>query len=561
MVQVDRSTLPKPLRADGYAAIPVEGLMCHILGGVRDRVYGSSRDPRTGRTTVGDAERRDAFLRANPEERARAFADGSHSGGFDRGAYQEGDRVGETGVERAMEHHLRGLRGVQLRKLDTDEESLIAAEAGRDAKLTIDAILQARIQAAMDPELGLAQVQAWHGNHSATQTIGTRLFGAAVVLDIESGDILAMVSTPTYARRQLREDPDSLFDTDKYPDLLVTTPAVNRAMDKAYQPGSITKALLLAGAITRGNFSLEQRIACTGHLIPSQPNIYRCWVYKQHATTHNVVLGHDLDGAEAIMASCNIFFFTLGRRLGVEGVVDLYRKFGVGRAFDVWGTGTGMGGGDEAGAAGGGGGGGGSPVFAGRLGRDREGTGLALGDAIQMGIGQGPVAWTPLHAADSYATLARPGGVRIAPRLLIGSTGPTVAPRREPRELNLDSAAQAAALEGLRLAVSDERGTGHHISFDGVRENIFNAPQGVTIWGKTGTATASPVYADPDGPEGPLPNQLIAEGDHSWFVVLVGRGRPQFAISVVVDFGGSGGKVSGPIANQIIHALIAEGYL
>jgi penicillin-binding protein 2 len=83
----------------------------------------------------------------------------------------------------------------------------------------------------------------------------------------------------------------------------------------------------------------------------------------------------------------------------------------------------------------------------------------------------------------------------------------------------------------------------------------------VRVWGKTGTAAASPIIGDPDGETGPEPRQVLAAGDHSWFVVLVGRDRPRYVISVVTDFGGSGGKVSGPICNQIIHALIAEGYL
>jgi penicillin-binding protein 2 len=93
------------------------------------------------------------------------------------------------------------------------------------------------------------------------------------------------------------------------------------------------------------------------------------------------------------------------------------------------------------------------------------------------------------------------------------------------------------------------------------------------VWGKTGTAEAptitvkhdDPLYAwaldDPALPEG---TRLLRKGDHSWFVVMVGRkgeNRPRFVISVVMEYAGSGGKVSGPIVNQIIHALIAEGYL
>jgi cell division protein FtsI/penicillin-binding protein 2 len=532
-VQVDQSTMPGPLRRDGLTTINVEGLAAHILGTVRDKVWGSEVDKRTNEMVLGDADRRKAYLKSNPDVEKRAVIQQGDGIGTDRGEYRDGDRVGDSGVERSMEHVLRGLRGVQVRQLDTDEKMVVPAEAGRDVHLTIDAVLQARVQAVMSPDIGLAKVQPWHGIHSVTQQDGTPLYGAAVVLDIDTGDVVAMVSTPSFTRDQLREHPETLFDTTKYPELLVTTPTLNRAMNKAYQPGSIVKALLLTGAVTRGTFSVDQHIACTGHLLPNQPNMYRCWIYKQHATTHNALYGHDLSGSEAIMASCNIFFFTLGKRLGVDGIRDAYRAFGVGESFDL----------------------GAGPSFSGLLGKDRAGTGLSLGDAIQMGIGQGPVAWTPLHAANAFATVAR-GGVMLPPRM-INAEGTD---RREPRDLVLNAAGLAMAKEGLRLSVGDARGTGHHILFDGIQEEIFNAP-GVMVWGKTGTAASSPVVTkDPDG-EGPMKGEVLESGDHSWFVVMVGRNRPQYVISVVMDFAGSGGKVSGPIANQIIHALVAEGYL
>jgi cell division protein FtsI/penicillin-binding protein 2 len=541
MVPLDRSTFPGPLKhapgeapepivnEDGSETVPpppplmirVDGLAMHVLGRLRDKVHAEDQAARL------------ASLNADPALRAAAF----EGAGIDRGSYREFDRVGDMGVEASQEPVLRGLRGVQVIRMDSGKRSVIPARAGRDVRLTIDALLQARVQAVMSPEAGLAIVQPWHGQEGPTQKPGEALNGAAVVLDIDSGDILAMASMPSFTHQQVRDEPETVFSD---PTRLAY---LNRAISKPYQPGSIVKPLILVGAVQRGNFSLDQRIECTGHLFENRPSEFRCWIYKRFSTTHTAQFGHDLSAEEAIMASCNIFFFTLGRRLGLEGVTDIYREFGVGETFN-------LGLRDARGE---------NIEYPGVIG-SADGTALGLGDAIQMGIGQGPVAWSPLHAADAYATLARPGGVRIPPRLIMGASGPTNPPRADPRELGLSQASQAAALEGLRLASGDERGTGNNISFDGVREKIFNAPN-VTVWGKTGTATSSPVYNDPDGPDGPRKPELIAEGDHSWFVVLVGRTRPQFAISVVIDFGGSGGKVSGPIANQIIHALIAEGYL
>ena len=91
------------------------------------------------------------------------------------------------------------------------------------------------------------------------------------------------------------------------------------------------------------------------------------------------------------------------------------------------------------------------------------------------------------------------------------------------------------------------------------KEPIFNV-EGVKVWGKTGTATAPGLVVDHDG-MGPEKGELVLAGDHSWFVVLAGRDRPRYVISVVTEYAGSGGKVSGPICNEIIRALVEEGAL
>jgi penicillin-binding protein 2 len=516
-VQIDLSTLPGPLRQEAVREVRVEGVATHILGRIRNRVQRE------------DIPRRAEYLASNLEAREAAIIEG----GTDRGMYRDGDRVGDTGVEGSQENILRGLRGLQTSRLDNDDRVYLEPVKGRDVQLTIDAALQARVQAVMSPELGLAVVAPWqsplsltHPEIPGTPKVGQPLEGAAVVLDIDSGDILAMVSMPSYTRAQARERPEEVYGDP------LSTPYLNRAIAKPYQPGSIVKPLILVGAAKHHDYSPWERIACTGHFYPNRPDMFRCWIYKQYSTTHNARLGGDLTGPQAIMVSCNIFFFTLGNRLGVDGIQSVYRDFGVGQRFNI---GVGQ-------------------EFAGALGLNGRPETLKLPDAVQMGIGQGPVTWTPLHAAAAYATLARYGN-RCHPRLIMGQNPP------EGADLKLDPRVVDEAMEGLRLSVEDSEGTGHHITMPGGhRENIFNAP-GVRVWGKTGTAAASPIIGDPDGETGPEPRQVLAAGDHSWFVVLVGRDRPRYVISVVTDFGGSGGKVSGPICNQIIHALIAEGYL
>lgn len=515
-VSMPRDSLPGPLRSKEPTQIDVDGVAVHLLGRMRTRVYRE------------DQLSRDAWLEAASKRRDPIASIVHTASGADRGQYQDGDVVGDAGLERSQENILRGLRGLRSVRVDTGQATQIDAAQGQTVALTMDVMLQARVQAIMSPEYGLAVVQPWHHQDSATQQIGEPLYGAAVVLDVDSGDILAMVSTPTYSVEELRDHPELLAaDT---PELRVRQPLVNRAISKPYQPGSIVKPLILLDAVKTGAYSLDQTIDCTGHLFPNRNDIFRCWIYKRYQTTHNDQLGHSLHADEAIMASCNIFFYTLGRRLGPDGIVDAYRRFGVLESYDL----------------------GLDLEYPGTLGNGGDIRKIETGDAIQMGIGQGPVAWTPLHAADAYATIAR-GGIRVSPRLIKGAQRP------ESRDLGLDSRAIDVALRGLMRSVSDEFGTGHTLTADGVRENIFTDST-VKVWGKTGTASASPIVGDPDG-EGPAPGKILEQGDHSWFVVLVGRDRPRYAIAVVTDFGGSGGKVSGPITNQIIRALIDEGYL
>lgn len=511
-VTIDRSGLPPPLRAEGAATIITRDVLGMVLGSVRRGVYRE------------DVDRREAAVQADPLLASRVVA-GAGPQRVDRGRYLRSDDVGASGVERSLEDDLRGLRGLKTDRLDGGHAQIIPPEPGRDVTLTLDVMLQARVRALLEPSVGLARVQPWHDNTEhldandplspLAMPIGTAIDAAAVVLDVDTGEILALVSTPTPA--DLPDDPEdrSAFEA-------LRRPYVNRATSVPLPPGSIAKALVLCGAHAQGAVHLDERISCTGHLIEGRDDMLRCWIFKRnHGLTHDMDLGHAPDGAEALKVSCNIFFYTLGQRLGPDGIAALYRGFGVGEPLEL-------------------------PldnVLPGWIGPAGDPAAISQGDAIQMGIGQGPIAWTPVHAADAFATLAR-GGVRIRPRLVADE--PQVA-----TDLGLDPAAVTLALRGLDLAVNDPRGTAHAIPFEGSRFEIFDTP-GVKVWGKTGTATAPPLVID---------GSVVRRGDHSWFVLLCGRDRPRYAVAVVAEYAGSGGRVSGPIANQIVRALVDEGYL
>jgi penicillin-binding protein 2 len=289
------------------------------------------------------------------------------------------------------------------------------------------------------------------------------------------------------------------------------------------------KPLVYVAAVTEGEVGVYQPITCEGHLDPDAPGRYRCWIYKHYDTTHGPMAAD-----AALQQSCNIFFYTLGRRMGRDKLVTWYERFGLGRF-----PGSGLA--DEV-----------SGSLPQRLGEGRK---APPNHAILMGIGQGPMTLTPLQAAAAYATLAR-GGQYISPTFILDP------PLKQTRyDLRLNQQAVRVALDGLHKGVNTRNGTSHH--FPGTREAVFNI-DGVKLMGKSGTATASPLWidADDDGEVGE--GEIARKGDHAWFVGLAqkpGSIRPDYVITVVVEYGGSGGAIAGPIANQVLHAMRAEGYL
>ena len=441
-------------------------------------------------------------------------------GGLDLGGYLPGDRVGARGVEAAYEKRLRGRRGRVRKRRDGGAGSRTDPVPGRDVRLTIDIGLQARVQAVLKPELGLLEVQPWHrsdtGIPDSRAGIGAPLQGAAVVTDLRNGEVLAAGTSPTFPRRRLRDDPDRVWQRP------VARPWINRAIARSYQPGSTVKPLVLAAAVTEGALEPGEIVETPGHLWPDRPNVFRDWIYKEHGRSFG-----ELDGVEAVARSSNVFFGKMGLRL--ENLVTWFRRFGLGRRPAC-----------------------GLPQAASG---DLPGE-ASSSDRAFMAIGQGPVRWTPLQAAAAYT------------RLVSRGPAPTLIEKPEPSRpdvpgAQLPSEARRLALDGMHEAANNARyGTANHISALG-REPIFQV-EGVRVWGKTGTAEAVPLRGEPKG-GGPGP--VLRSGDHAWFVALVSPqrtahpDRPWYAITVVVDYGGAGGAVAGPVANQLIAALKREGYL
>jgi cell division protein FtsI/penicillin-binding protein 2 len=158
-----------------------------------------------------------------------------------------------------------------------------------------------------------------------------------------------------------------------------------------------------------------------------------------------------------------------------------------------------------------------------------------------------------MHAANAFATIAR-GGRFLPPHFIRGEA------RAPAIDLGIPRAAIDAALAGLRGSVNEDYGTGNHITLDGgVREPLFGFDD-LDVWGKTGTATAPLLALDGDR-DGKAETRVRT--DHAWFVGLVAEkgGAPRYAVAVLLENGGSGGKVAGPVGAAVMRAIAAEGYL
>lgn len=493
IVTIDGTTLPRGLRRAGDVEIAVPDVGDVVIGAVR------------GSAWAEDVERL-PFRRSD--------------GSVDLAGYRAGDEVGSRGLEASLEGRLRGARGRVVVARDGSERDRLPPAGGEDITLTLDLALQARVQAILSPELGLAVVQPWHRNSGLP--VGTPLRGAIVVLDVDSGEVLAMASTPTPS---MEVEPDAL-------------PWLNRAAFGLYPPGSIVKPLVLAAGITDGVLAVNDTIACSGHFFPDVHNAARCWIYREKYgfATHG-----DLAPVEAIARSCNVFFYEVGSRLGLDRLLWWLERMGLGAPLGRRLT--------DADADG-------------RQGHVPDGQRLSqlarrgelAFETVSMAIGQGEISWTPLHAAAAYAALARGGGW-LTPSVISIDAKPLVPLGLDPRGVEM-------ALDGLRDAVSEGHGTGTNIIHgSGDREPIFNLAN-IERWGKTGTAEAPPLRIDRnrDG----TPDLVVQHLDHAWFLVMAaprGADRPTVVAAILIEYGGSGGRAAGPVANQVLHALADEGYL
>jgi penicillin-binding protein 2 len=440
--------------------------------------------------------------------------------------YLKGDLMGESGVERLMEGVLRGSRGVRLKDLGAagDEETeakRIDPTVGKDVQLTLDVGLQSDFQNAV------------RDKHLLRGQDGKDHFAALVVMSLD-GQVLALWSSETYDLNRIDELRNTLI-RDQF-----RRPLTNRAL-QSYTPGSTLKPLVASAALSENVIDTSTTVNCIGYLYPGRPNMYRCSIFEE---SHGLSYHGPLQVVEALEKSCNIFFYTTGRNMGMDRLIKWFDLYGLGRdsGFELP---------EQDGSI---------PAF--RTDRDPD---TANTEATLMGIGQGPVAVTPLQMAAAYGTLLQAGDP-VRPRILARPSDPL------PRRFSLSRDTVATVRDGMQRVVANPGGTAH--------KTLGNLK--LPIGGKTGSATAwGPVFDDngnpawdtahplknPDGSPRlddngqPLYRQLQEEGTHAWFVGYAPADKPQYIVAAIMEFGGHGGTWAAPMAKEAFLELERHGYL
>ncbi len=403
--------------------------------------------------------------------------------------------IGQGGLEKVYDKYLRGVAGrrmIQVNAAGRKVKDLGIEEPrpGTDLYLTLDLDVQ----------------------KAAEDALGDRA-GAVVALDPNTGEILALASHPNY-------DPN-LFPRGIEPKDWVrlmndpSHPLYNRAIQSVYPPGSTFKIIVALAGLETGVIKLDEKITCRGGLWLGKHQ-FRCWKKEGHGP----ISFHD-----ALVSSCDVYFYTMGDRIGWDKVAEYARMLGYGSLTGILMP-------DEKPGL--------IPTTEWK--KKRTGEPWRTADSYINSIGQGFVLVSPIQAAQMMSVVAN-GGTFYRPSLVKTSrnreTGEVQTFQSERRKrIELDDAVLAELRRALLGVTSEPGGTAHGA-----------ATPLASVAGKTGTAQ---VIAQKVPGRGVTKNTQ----DHAWFVGYAPADKPKIAVAVVVEHGGHGGAAAAPIAKKVIEAFM-----
>ena len=411
----------------------------------------------------------------------------------DDGRLGMGDFVGKYGLERAMDDTLRGINGGRRVEVDA---------AGRDQRLVeeVPSITGGSLYTTLDLDIQKAARDAM-GNHA----------GAVIALCPKTGKVLAFYSAPAFDPNIFARGISKLNWQALNADPM--KPMQNKGLQGTYAPGSAIKPFIALAALENKVIDKNARVNCTGTLKLGN-NSFRCWKGAGHGP---------VDMYQAIVQSCDVYFYTMGLRLGPYKIADMERSAGLGTitGIDLPGERKGLIP---------------DPEWKSTVSKER----WMDYESLLLGIGQGPVHMTPLGMVVGYATLAT-GGEVMKPFVVTKAVGiDGTITEWEPemlRKLSWNKGNTEFIHKSLAGVVNDY-GTGKAAKLSGI-----------TVGGKTGTAQIVQIKGKMVKSED-LPYEVR---DHAWFVAFAPVEDPKIAVVAMVQHGGSGGSVAAPVVKLVLQ--------
>ena len=467
IVAVNAPALPGVITEAGLSRrYPQGGVHAHVVGYV-------------GRVSESDIERSSA-----PEELLRVPR----------------FQVGKSGLEAEREDTLRGQPGTV--RVEVDAAGRVMRELGGT-----DSVPGSDIQITVDSELQRHALARLEGESAS-----------AVAIDCRSGNLLVCASSPVFDPNKFvhgisKADFDVLRLSDR-------RPLHDKAVQGIYPPGSTFKMVTAIAALEAGVIDYAERIRCTGH-VDIGDRRFHCWKQGGHG---------DVDMHRSLRESCDVYYYSLAERLGVNAIGDVARRLGIGVRHELPMTSV------AAGVM---------PTEEYKIvNRDEE---WVVGDTVNTAIGQGFLLTSPLQLAVMTARLAT--GRAVSPRLVEAVDGVPV-PVASADPLGFDETALKEVRRAMFATVNHKRGTAYGSRVLG----------GMRVAGKTGTSQTRNI-SDEERAEGVLKNEELewSERDHALFVCYAPADDPQIALAVVVEHGGSGSSAAAPVARDIMLQALHGG--
>ncbi|MDH4229456.1 MAG: penicillin-binding protein 2 [Nitrospirota bacterium] len=411
-----------------------------------------------------------------------------------------GAQVGQYGVERSYDAALRGVDGA--RQIEVDAQGFETGEierqppvVGNDLYLSIDMEVQ----------------------RVAEEALGDRA-GAVIAIDPRNGQVLALVSHPEFSPDELARGVDSK----RWKEIITDPerPLFNRVLQGTYPPGSVFKIPVAAAVLEK--FHGGQDRFCIGQYRFGN-RTFRDWKKQGHGL---------VDLYQAVVQSCDVFFYQYGDELGVDAIADFATRFGLGKlsGIDLGGESPGL-------------------IPSTEWKKRARGQVWYPGETLSVVIGQGYVSTTPLQIAQLMAAVGM-NGQRFVPRVQLGVWDSQLdalkpAPSRRLQTVELSPSTYTALHAAMAGVVVDPHGTAH-----AARSKL------VTVAGKTGTAQ---VVSQSDEMREMADDKVpLKLRDHAWFAAFAPVDNPVIAVGVLVEHGAHGGGASAPVARQVIESYITQ---